>query len=106
MVAAWPETLGILISEEGPLLPKKIVELSLQKYSSNVVDKLIQRANLGQIMSIMRELEKSDRLDKIMVSQYGNFVLQNVLNQALEFRDGSAFCLLQDLLNKLESYLL
>jgi hypothetical protein len=35
---------------------------------------------------IMQELEQSDKLDKIMVSQYGNFVLQNVLDQCLEFR--------------------
>jgi len=45
-----------------------------------VVDRLVQSANLGQIIMIMKELELSDKLDKVMVSQYGNFVLQNVLN--------------------------
>lgn len=41
MIAVWPETNELLISKEGPLLPKYIVELSLQKYSSMVVDKLV-----------------------------------------------------------------
>ena len=62
------------------MLPKLIVELSLQKFSSNVVDRLIQSANSPQILMIMQELERSDKLEKIMVSQYGNFVLQNVLD--------------------------
>jgi hypothetical protein len=57
------------------MLPKLIVELSLQKFSSNVVDRLIQSANLPQILMIMQELERSDKLDKVMISQYGNFVL-------------------------------
>lgn len=80
MVQAWPETVDLLISRDGPLLPTLIVDLSLQKFSSNVVDRLIQSANLPQILLIMQELERSDRLDAIMVSQYGNFVLQNVLD--------------------------
>jgi hypothetical protein len=70
----------MLICRDGPMLPKLIVELSLQKFSSNVLDRLIQSANLPQILMIMQELERSDKLEKIMVSQYGNFVLQNVLD--------------------------
>jgi hypothetical protein len=70
----------MLICRDSPMLPKLIVELSLQKFSSNVVDRLIQSANLPQILMIMQELERSDKLEKIMVSQYGNFVLQNVLD--------------------------
>ena len=70
----------MLICRDGPMLPKLIVELSLQKFSSNVVDRLIQSANSPQILMIMQELERSDKLEKIMVSQYGNFVLQNVLD--------------------------
>jgi len=37
----WPDTIDLLICKEGPLLPKLIVDLSLQKFSSNVVDRLI-----------------------------------------------------------------
>ena len=80
MIQAWPETIDMLICRDGPMLPKLIVELSLQKFSSNVVDRLIQSANLPQILMIMQDLERSDKLEKIMVSQYGNFVLQNVLD--------------------------
>jgi hypothetical protein len=68
MIATWPETLAVLICTDGPLLPRNIVELSLQKFSSNVVDKLVQSASLEQILLIMRQLENSDQLDKIMVS--------------------------------------
>lgn len=75
MISFWPETINLLICRDGPMLPKLIVELSLQKFSSNVVDRLIQSANLPQILMIMQELERSDKLDKVMISQYGNFVL-------------------------------
>ena len=75
MLQAWPDTVDLLICRDGPLLPKMIVDLSLQKFSSNVVDRLIQSANLPQILMIMQELDQSEKLDKIMVSQYGNFVL-------------------------------
>ena len=67
MITAWPETVNLLISSEG-VLPKLFVNMSLQKYSSNVVDRLIQNATLPQVLMIMRELEQSDQLDKVMVS--------------------------------------
>lgn len=47
MIGAWSDTVEFLIASDGPLLPKKLVELSLQKFSSNVVDKLIQNAGMS-----------------------------------------------------------
>lgn len=46
MISVWPETVDVLISANGPMLPKFISELSLQKYSSMVVDKLVQTASV------------------------------------------------------------
>jgi len=61
MINAWGQAvLSQFICPGGPLLPTKIVEMSQQKFSSNVVDNLIENANWSQLVVVMSELEQSD----------------------------------------------
>lgn len=54
-------------------------DLSMQKYSSNVVEKCLQFAG-GQITKIVLELINDPRFDKIMQDPYGNYAIQTALN--------------------------
>jgi Pumilio-family RNA binding repeat len=64
----------------------KIYQLSMQKCSSNVIDKCIQKANPDYLLKILDELIKCDRLQSrslsflifqldLIMNQYGNFVV-------------------------------
>jgi hypothetical protein len=59
----------------------------LQKFSSNVIDKLVCHANAVQLSLILEEFANHVKLDAVIQSQFGNFVLQNALNEAERFRD-------------------
>lgn len=56
-------------------------DLSMQKYSSNVVEKCLQYAHeVGQYPNIVLELINDPRFDKIMQDPYGNYAIQTALN--------------------------
>lgn len=55
-------------------------DLSMQKYSSNVVEKCLQFADGVQITKIVLELINDPRFDKIMQDPYGNYAIQTALN--------------------------
>lgn len=55
-------------------------DLSMQKYSSNVVEKCLQFADGGQLAKIVFELMNDPRFDKIMQDPYGNYAIQTALN--------------------------
>lgn len=58
-------------------------DLSMQKYSSNVVEKCLQVAKEGErLPKIVNELIKDPRFDKIMQDPYGNYAIQTALNQS------------------------
>ncbi|WOH08253.1 hypothetical protein DCAR_0727691 [Daucus carota subsp. sativus] len=55
-------------------------DLSIQKYSSNVVEKCLKYAGEEGRLSIIQELIDSTCIDRIMQDPYGNYVVQAALN--------------------------
>ncbi|XP_016469600.1 pumilio homolog 12-like [Nicotiana tabacum] len=58
----------------------KYADLSMQKYSSNVVEKCLKHADEERCSYIIEELISDPRLDQIMQDPYGNYVIQAALN--------------------------
>ncbi|XP_043692277.1 putative pumilio homolog 8, chloroplastic [Telopea speciosissima] len=56
--------------------------LSMQKYSSNVVEKCLKYAGEEGCPRIIQELINYSRLDQILLDPYGNYVIQAALNQS------------------------
>ncbi|CAE6243760.1 unnamed protein product [Arabidopsis arenosa] len=57
-------------------------ELSMQKCSSNVVEKCLKLADDKHRARIIRELINYGRLDQVMLDPYGNYVIQAALKQS------------------------
>lgn len=57
-------------------------DLSMQKHSSNVVEKTIKYTSEERRNCIIQELIYNPRLDQIMQDPYGNYVIQAALNQS------------------------
>ncbi|KAG5631253.1 hypothetical protein H5410_002970 [Solanum commersonii] len=58
----------------------KFGDLSMQKYSSNVVEKCLKNVDEEHSSYIIEELLSDPRLDQIMQDPYGNYVIQAALN--------------------------
>ncbi|PIN18638.1 Translational repressor MPT5/PUF4 and related RNA-binding proteins (Puf superfamily) [Handroanthus impetiginosus] len=54
-------------------------DLSVQKYSSNVVEKCLKHAGEERRSHIIHELISNPRLDQIVQDPYGNYVIQSAL---------------------------
>lgn len=74
--APWA-TVDILDQLEG-----SYGDLSMQKYSSNVVEKCLKYAGEERRSCIIKELVNTPRLDQIMQDPYGNYVIQAALNNS------------------------
>ncbi|EOA12657.1 hypothetical protein CARUB_v10027736mg [Capsella rubella] len=57
-------------------------ELSMQKCSSNVVEKCLKLADDKHRARIIKELINYGRLDQVMLDPYGNYVIQAALRQS------------------------
>lgn len=57
-------------------------DLSVQKFSSNVVEKCLNYAGEGYLPRVIQELIDNPRLDQIMLDPYGNYVIQAALSQS------------------------
>ncbi|GMY16202.1 pumilio homolog 12 [Fagus crenata] len=57
-------------------------DLSMQKCSSNVVEKCLTYAGEEHCTRVIQELIDNPRLDQIMQDPYGNYVIQAALNQS------------------------
>ena len=57
-------------------------DLSMQKCSSNVVEKCLKYAGEEHRTRVIQELIDNPRLDQIMQDPYGNYVIQAALNQS------------------------
>ena len=68
---------GILEQLEG-----NYTELSMQKCSSNVVEKCLRLADNKQLTRIIRELVNYGLLDQVMLDPYGNYVIQAALKRS------------------------
>lgn len=60
----------------------KIVELSKQKFSSNVIEKCIRCAEMSSKAMMISELLDAEELERLMRDSYGNYVVQTALEFA------------------------
>jgi len=58
----------------------KYSQLSMLKFSSNVIEKCIEKANLKQREEIVKELTSPDKLVGLLKNNFANFVLQKTLS--------------------------
>ncbi|KAJ4875375.1 Pumilio-like protein 12 [Raphanus sativus] len=70
------------INEILEQLEGNYTELSMQKCSSNVVEKCLTLADDKHQARIIRELVTYGRLDQVMLDPYGNYVIQAALKQS------------------------
>ncbi|KAL6008147.1 Pumilio 12 [Asimina triloba] len=56
--------------------------LSMQKYSSNVVEKCLKSAGPDHLAGIIQELINSPQLGEILQDPFGNYVVQSALNES------------------------
>ena len=56
--------------------------LSMQKYSSNVVEKCLKYAGEEQFARIIQEFMDHPQLDQMMLDPYANYVIQTALNHS------------------------
>ncbi|KAK6925761.1 Pumilio RNA-binding repeat [Dillenia turbinata] len=63
-------------------LEGNFADLSMQKYSSNVVEKCLKYAGEERRSQIIQELISNPRLDQIMQDPYGNYVIQAALSDS------------------------
>ncbi|KAI0527039.1 hypothetical protein KFK09_002635 [Dendrobium nobile] len=61
--------------------------LSMQKYSSNVVEKCLKFSGENNCVQIIEELMNSPRLRQILQDKYGNYVMQSALRESKMYRD-------------------
>ena len=72
----------------SPLYDKiktKVAQLSIQKFSSNVVEKCLQMCSDEQRDDVITHIAQIDKLSNVMKNSFGNYVVQ----KALTFCDGS-----------------
>jgi hypothetical protein len=60
----------------------KIAELSMQKFSSNVIEKCIRCAEMTAKAAMIEELLDVEQLERLMRDSYGNYVIQTALEFA------------------------
>lgn len=71
----------------SPLIEKisqKVAQLSIQKFSSNVVEKCLKTSNTEQRNCIIMHIAKVDKLVTVMKNSYGNYVVQTALDLATD----------------------
>lgn len=56
--------------------------LSLQKFSSNVVEKCIDYSNDIEFQMIVNELLYDPNMERILGDQFGNYVIQTAIKKA------------------------
>ena len=73
----------------------KYVGLSMQKYSSNVVERCIEKSEII-LAKYITEICESDRIAEVMKNNFGNYVIQ----KGLKISKGKERVLLVDTVNK------
>lgn len=58
----------------------RVAQLSIQKFSSNVVEKCLQSSNEEQREKIIISISKIDKLANVMKNSFGNYVVQKALS--------------------------
>ena len=60
-------------------LQGRLEQLSMQKFSSNVVEKCLQHASSTELAPLVHELCESERMRKFLNDQFANYVVQRAL---------------------------
>lgn len=60
-------------------LRNKLSQLSIQKFSSNVIEKCLEKADTKVRNLYIEELALSDKLSGLIRNSYGNYVVQKAL---------------------------
>ena len=84
------------------LYKNNFISLSLEKYSSNVIERFIEKDE--EILNeYIHEVVKSNRIYEIMKSNYGNYVIQKVIKLAKnENKNKIVFCAAKNINNLME----
>ena len=56
-------------------LQTKLCELSMQKYSSNVIEVCLEKCDASTRSEMIQEISNSDKLANLIKNQYGNYVV-------------------------------
>lgn len=65
-------------------LQNKLSELSIQKYSSNVIERCLEKADKKTVSLYIEEISGSDKLHVLIRNPFGNYVVQRALRIASE----------------------
>jgi hypothetical protein len=79
IVTNWPNKTNQVIFKA---LKSKLYELSMQKYSSNVVEVCIEWSDAQTRSEFILEISNSDKLANLVKHSYGNYVVQKALKIA------------------------
>ncbi len=81
MIDNWPDQdFSIIFAKFGD----RISQLSIQKFSSHVVEKAFETAVPELKSYLIRQLASVDRLMDLMMNNFGNYVVQRALSLAQE----------------------
>ena len=88
------------------LYKSNFLNLSLEKYSSNVIERFIEKDE--EILNeFIDEIIKSNRIYEIMKSNYGNYVIQKVIKLSKNnYKTKIVFCAAKDIENLIENKLI
>lgn len=79
IVTNWPNKTKQIIFKA---LKNKLYELSMQKYSSNVIENCLERSDPQTRSEFIIEISNSDKLANLIKHSYGNYVVQKALKIA------------------------
>jgi predicted Zn-dependent protease len=79
IVTNWPNKTKQVIFKA---LKNKLYELSMQKYSSNVIENCLERSDPQTRSEFIIEISNSDKLANLIKHSYGNYVVQKALKIA------------------------
>ena len=84
------------------LYKSNFLNLSLEKYSSNVIERFIEKDE--EILNeFIDEIIKSNRIYEIMKSNYGNYVTQKIIKLSKnDYKNKIVFCAAKDIQNLIE----
>lgn len=63
-------------------LRAKVAQLSIQKFSSNVIEKCLERSDPKNLSLFIEEISNMDKLAGLMKNSYGNYVVQKAITIA------------------------
>lgn len=90
-----------LISPIINLFYNKFFTLSSQKYSSNIVEKCLERGGEGVMSKFMEEVCHKSRMLELMKNSFGNYVIQKALKLSTGFYRGKMIGIIKKHIEKL-----